>query len=84
MAKIRVWRLGDLEAKIIPTEAAIQRLADILMTRVDGQDLDVIWNPWISVQQLDIESGEVSVVVGANLKVTRDGNVISVVSKEPL
>lgn len=54
--KIVLWRLGSLEHKILPTEAACQKLVDTLK-ETRGQDIDVldlIWGPDIEVQVVDL------------------------------
>lgn len=46
---LRVWRLGSLEHRILPTEASIKKLTDLLMT----EDMtDLIWGPELEVIDL--------------------------------
>jgi hypothetical protein len=48
---IRLWKLGSLEHRILPTEAAIARLADMLMNNVGGGSIDLIWGPELQLQE---------------------------------
>lgn len=50
--KFRVWKLGNLEHKIYPTEAAVRKLADILRGHEAGGCLDLIWGPDIEIQEV--------------------------------
>jgi hypothetical protein len=49
ISHIRVWRLGSLEHRILPTEEAINRLADMLINNVGGGSMDLIWGPEIDL-----------------------------------
>jgi hypothetical protein len=51
ISQIRLWKLGDLEKGIIPTEAAIEKLSDILLSNPGGGAFDLIWGPDISVTE---------------------------------
>lgn len=51
VSHIRVWKLGSLEHKILPTEAAIGRLADMLMNNVGGGSIDLIWGPELDFKE---------------------------------
>lgn len=46
---IRVWKLGNIDAKIIPTEVAIQRLAEMLTNNVGGGVMDLVWDAAIEL-----------------------------------
>lgn len=46
---IRVWKLGSLEARIMPTEASINRLAYMLTNNVGGGVMDLVWGPDIDL-----------------------------------
>lgn len=52
ISQIRLWRLGDLEKGILPTDAAIQKLADILLSNPGGGAFDLIWGPEISFEEV--------------------------------
>lgn len=49
MSCIRVWKLGNIEAKIIPNPALINRLADMLTNNVGGGVMDLVWGPDIEL-----------------------------------
>jgi hypothetical protein len=45
ISSIRVWRLGSMEHQIMPTEAAIARLSEVLCNNVGGGVMDLVWGP---------------------------------------
>jgi len=51
ISQIRVWKLGDLEKGIFPTDAAINKLADILLSNPGGGAFDLIWGPELTVDE---------------------------------
>lgn len=51
ISHIRLWQLGSLEHKILPTDAAVSKLADILINNVGGGTLDLIWGPELSLKE---------------------------------
>jgi len=54
--KIRLWKLGSLEHKILPTQKRIQEFRDVLKewTEKDGE-YDLVWGPEITVELVEIE-----------------------------
>lgn len=67
MYKYRIWKLGSLEHKIAPTQAAAKKLADIILNADhtikvtkegldDGETLNIIWGPDLEVQ--DVKYGD--------------------------
>lgn len=48
ISNVRLWTVGDLEHKIIPTKAAINKLRDILASNVGGGTMDLVWGPELS------------------------------------
>lgn len=50
--KIRLWKLGSLEHKLLPKEETIQRLADLLFDP-NSEVKDIIWGPDIEVQEVN-------------------------------
>lgn len=52
ISQIRVWTLGDIENGIFPTDTAINRLADILLTNSGSGPFDIIWGPDLKVSEL--------------------------------
>lgn len=49
ISNIRIFKLGSLEHKIIPGEAAAQKLASILEANTQAGTLDLIWGPDIEL-----------------------------------
>lgn len=49
ISNIRIFKLGNLEYKIMPTSAAAQKLAAILQNNVGGGTIDLIWGPDIEL-----------------------------------
>ena len=58
ISKIRVWKLGSLEHKLAPTQAASSALESILGANVQGGTKDIIWGPDIELLETstDIQS----------------------------
>jgi hypothetical protein len=52
ISQIRVWKLGNIEQGIFPTDAAISKLTDILLSNPGGGAFDLIWGPELSVEIL--------------------------------
>lgn len=44
ISSVRLWRLGDLDNKIMPTPAAISKLSEIISNNVGGGSYDLIWD----------------------------------------
>ena len=51
ISQVRLWRLGSLEHEIFPTDAAVQKLADILMSNPGGGAFDLIWGPELDFKE---------------------------------
>lgn len=49
ISSVRIFKLGNLEYKIAPTDAAVSRLDEILQSNVGGGSLDIIWGPDIEL-----------------------------------
>lgn len=45
ISNIRLWTLGSLEHKIIPTRAAIDKLRNILAANSGGGTMELVWGP---------------------------------------
>jgi len=45
ISNVRLWTIGDLDHKIIPTKAVINKLRDILASNVGGGTMDMVWGP---------------------------------------
>lgn len=52
---IRVWKLGNLDAKIMPSETLILRLAEMLNNNVGGGVMDFVWGPDIELLETSTE-----------------------------
>ncbi len=51
ISHIRLWKIGDVEKGIFPTEAAFARLASMLMANPGGGVLDLMWGPDIQLEE---------------------------------
>jgi hypothetical protein len=51
---IRLWKLGNLEHKIYPTEDGIKKFAELLLSG-KGEMTDIIWGPAIDVVVVDTD-----------------------------
>jgi hypothetical protein len=47
---IRLWKLGNSELKVFPTEAMVDRLVGILQTNTGGGVMDLVWNDMIDLE----------------------------------
>lgn len=47
---IRVWKLGDHKEKILPTDAAVDRLIGILENNTGGGAIDIVWDTMIDMK----------------------------------
>ena len=48
ISNIRLWTLGNLDHKILPNRAAINKLRDILASNVGGGTMELGWGPELS------------------------------------
>lgn len=55
VSHIRLWKLGSLADKIMPTNAAMELLSDILLNNVGGGSIDLMWGPDIELQETSTE-----------------------------
>lgn len=51
ISNIRLWTVGDLDHKIAPKKAIIDRLRDILASNVGGGTMDLVWGPELKFQE---------------------------------
>ena len=51
ISNIRLWNLGSLEEKILPTKAAINKLRNILASNVGGGTMDLVWGPELDFKE---------------------------------
>ena len=61
--KTRLWILGSLEHKVIPTKATIQKLAAILSDTPSEGVMDFIWDDGLKCQVVEGDVDEVLVPV---------------------
>jgi hypothetical protein len=55
--KIRIWRLGSLEHRIVPTPKAMNRLTKILQDKLPANPevLDIVWGPELTIEEITLE-----------------------------
>jgi hypothetical protein len=51
ISNIRLWKLGDLDNKILPTKTAINKLRNILSGNVGGGTMDLVWGPELDFKE---------------------------------
>ncbi len=51
ISNIRLWKLGDLDHKILPTKAGINKLRNILASNFGGGTMDLVWGPEIDFKE---------------------------------
>jgi hypothetical protein len=55
VSHIRLWRLGSLADRILPTQAGINKLSEILINNVGGGAMDLIWGPELDIKETSTE-----------------------------
>ena len=55
ISNIRLWTLGNLDHKILPNKAAINKLRDILTNNVGGGTMELVWGPELSFTESNSE-----------------------------
>ena len=80
MAKLRVWKLGNLEYGLYPTQESVNKLAEMLLNTPDGVTADLIWGPDLEVFELDNEKVIQHIVHGPEVSLSQEGNVIRISS----
>ncbi len=51
ISHIRIWQLGSLEHKIMPTKAAFDALNEVLVYAGNGESFDLIWGPDLTFKE---------------------------------
>ncbi len=51
ISNIRLWTLGSLDHKILPTKAGINKLRNILASNFGGGTMDLVWGPEIDFKE---------------------------------
>ncbi len=49
ISNVRIWKLGSLEHKILPSEGQLTKLAEMLANSVGGGVIDITWGPDIEL-----------------------------------
>jgi hypothetical protein len=55
ISQVRLWTLGDLELGIFPTDVAVNKLAEILLSNTGGGAFDLIWGPELKLTETSTE-----------------------------
>jgi hypothetical protein len=63
---LRIWKLGDPERGIYPTDAACQILADIINNWDHVSSLDIIWGPELTVEEHRLDGKPTTDMIQAN------------------
>jgi len=71
MRKLRIWKLGSLEYQTVPTQAAFDKLAQMLKQarEIDDALVDILWGPDLQVIELPLD-GEGSILNSEDLLVS--------------
>lgn len=48
-SKVRIIKLGNIEHKIAPTPAAVQKMSELLENSVGGGTIDIVWGPDVEI-----------------------------------
>ena len=67
MKKIRIWKLGSLEHKVVPSAESMAKLEEILNSQDDGGELELIWGPDIDTKEIVFEDNEDSCIMNPDL-----------------
>jgi hypothetical protein len=51
ISNVRLWTIGNLEHKILPTRSAIDKLRDVLAANTGGGPMDLIWGPELAFSE---------------------------------
>lgn len=56
ISKVRVWKLGSLENKIVPGPDAIAKFAEFLTNNVGGGTIDIVWGPAVDLLETEAKT----------------------------
>lgn len=59
ISKIRVWKLGSLDHKIVPGPDAIAKFSEFLMNNVGGGTMDIVWGPAVELLETNSNTADV-------------------------
>jgi hypothetical protein len=62
---LRVWTLGNLEQKLVPTMAAIDKLASFLRDWDGESELDLIWTDDLKMNRYSVTPEDLDLIAGA-------------------
>lgn len=86
--KLRIWRLGSLEEKILPTQKAIDTLTSYLQQWDGNSSIDIVWGPDLHVEQIDLATNAVDIIVPVDKDVVVKSDVaelgIRIIHREEL
>jgi len=51
ISQVRLWKLGDLDKGIFPTNTAVNRLIEILLSNTGGGAFDLVWGPDLTIEE---------------------------------
>lgn len=51
ISQVRLWTLGDIALGIFPTDTAINKLIEILISNPGGGAFDIVWGPDLKLQE---------------------------------
>lgn len=54
ISKVRVWKLGSLEHKIVPGPDAISKFSEFLLNNVGGGTVDIVWGPAVELLETNV------------------------------
>ena len=55
MKRIILWKLGNLEKKLLPTTTAINKLRELIQNAPKEDDLHIVWGPELSCEVINVE-----------------------------
>lgn len=56
ISQVRLWKLGDLEHELYPTDVAVNKLTEILSSNPGAGAFDIIWGPELSFEESSTEA----------------------------
>ena len=51
ISQVRLWKLGDLDKGLFPTDVAVNKLSEILLSNPGGGAFDLIWGPELTLEE---------------------------------
>jgi hypothetical protein len=55
ISNVRLWTMGDIDKRIFPSKAAINKLRNILANSVGGGVVDLVWGPELSLSETNTQ-----------------------------